>query len=127
MLGISIVLLVVVGLLHSSGADTTLPNPLIGTLSAFNNPYVSEQNVQVPVGGSLIIQPGTVIKFAPGKGLDVHGSIKAQGTEKNKVIFKLWDEKKTVWNPPSTPTVRLVDKTAPDKGQYLINTLILHA
>ena len=99
-------------------ADTPLPSPLTGNLTAANSPYVSEEHVEVHEGGTLNIQAGTVIKFSPGKGLDVYGTINTEGTQQNEVRFTTWEEKK-VMTPSWEPSVRIVDEEETGKGRYL--------
>ena len=103
--------------LGDTKADTALPSPLTGTLTAADSPYVSEDDAEVPQGGTLNIQAGTVIKFSPGKGLDVYGTIITEGTQQNEVRFTTWEEKKVVWTPPWEPTVKLVDQEGVGKGR----------
>jgi chitodextrinase len=52
-----------------------------------NGCYYVEGNVTIAEGVSLQILPGTLIKFAPGVGMIVEGSLAAEGTEDMPIIF----------------------------------------
>ena len=108
--------LVVILLIADTGADTVLPNPLTGLLTSAGSPYVSDNDVNVPEGQAVTIEGGTVIRFSPGRGLDVHGRIHIQATDRDKVTFTTWEEKKAV--PVQPPGVKLVNQQAPGRGQY---------
>ncbi len=45
-----------------------------------NNPHLVDDNVTVPVGVTLTIEPGVVVRFNPGTGLAVQGSLIAIGS-----------------------------------------------
>ncbi len=50
------------------------------TWCAADNPHLIDNNVTVPMGVTLTIEPGVVAKFYPGAGLDIKGSLIANGT-----------------------------------------------
>ena len=53
-----------------------------------NIPYIVEGFLQVPVAGTLSIEPGVVVKFAHNQSqIDVYGALEVSGTEENKVYF----------------------------------------
>jgi hypothetical protein len=52
-----------------------------------NNPYIVTSSVTVSAGCTLIIEPGTVVKFNPGFYLRVYGTLNAEGTEVNPIQF----------------------------------------
>ena len=52
-----------------------------------NSPYVVTANVQVLEGAILTIDPGVMIKFNGGLGLNIDGKLVAIGTETQKITF----------------------------------------
>jgi hypothetical protein len=77
------------------GASAQAATPVSGTLPAGNtywtpagSPYLLNGNVSVPVGATLWIQPGVVVKFnGQGRMLTVNGTIQATGVGGNPVVF----------------------------------------
>ncbi|NLH95593.1 MAG: hypothetical protein GX449_05985, partial [Synergistaceae bacterium] len=57
-------------------------------------------NVTIPSGFSLIIEPGTVIRFSDGTGLHVYGRLDVAGTSESPVTFtsSSTDPAKGVWS-----------------------------
>jgi hypothetical protein len=51
------------------------------------SPYVLVDQLTVPVGLTLTIQPGARIKFAPGASINVYGTLIAEGTEQDSIKF----------------------------------------
>jgi parallel beta-helix repeat protein len=49
--------------------------------------YVVQGDITVVQGGRLTIEPGTIVKMATGKRLSVSGTLIANGTGDNKIIF----------------------------------------
>ncbi|MGQ0797474.1 MAG: right-handed parallel beta-helix repeat-containing protein, partial [Methanobacteriota archaeon] len=52
-----------------------------------NNPYVVQGHVTVPFGCFLTILPGTVVRFEPGIGIWVDGTLTADGVLNNEIQF----------------------------------------
>ena len=52
-----------------------------------NSPYIITEDVRVETEGSLTIQPGVVVKFNKQKGLNVYGTLNAQGTADKHIFF----------------------------------------
>ncbi len=44
--------------------------------------------VEIDVGATLLVKPGTTVSFAPESGLHSHGRIMAKGTETNRIQFQ---------------------------------------
>jgi|GEM_PF-2293529 len=71
---------------------TTGPTSVSGTIyndtwTAARSPYVINGSVTVEGGGILTIEPGTIIKFADAASITVNGTLNAQGTTTNQIIF----------------------------------------
>ncbi|MBP1464493.1 hypothetical protein EYB53_002110, partial [Candidatus Chloroploca sp. M-50] len=68
--------------------STVLVNGTISTNTTWtaSNVYVL-QGVTIAQGVTLTVQPGTVVKFADNTGLDVNGTLLAEGTETQPIIF----------------------------------------
>lgn len=56
-------------------------------LTATGSPYFAPSVLTVATGTALAIERGSVIKFAPGAGLNVNGILTAAGAAGNEVIF----------------------------------------
>ncbi|HPM84808.1 MAG TPA: FG-GAP-like repeat-containing protein, partial [Candidatus Anammoximicrobium sp.] len=52
-----------------------------------NGAIVVTSTIYVPEGITLTIQPGTIVKFAAGAGIHVHGTLLAAGTAASPVVF----------------------------------------
>jgi hypothetical protein len=75
--------------------DTTLASMglygnLTGTLTA--NTYVIGGDILVPTGQTLIISPGTTLKFKSSTTLTVQGTLIAQGNKTDSIIFKAFND-----------------------------------
>jgi len=57
------------------------------TWRAVNSPYFVTGNVAVAEGVTLMIEPGVTVKFSTGTYLQIEGTLNAQGTSGNKIIF----------------------------------------
>ncbi|GIW91484.1 MAG: hypothetical protein KatS3mg109_1916 [Pirellulaceae bacterium] len=65
---------------------------MAGTLNAdttweYDLPYVVDGNLTLDLSTTLTIQPGVVIKFAPGGWFTVNGNLQAQGDADHRIIF----------------------------------------
>ncbi len=54
------------------------------------NVYYVTSNLTIPAGISLIIEPGTVVKFASNKVLQSDGLLDVQSTPSSRVVFTSW-------------------------------------
>ena len=67
------------------------------TLTYLGSPYVFRYYLLVPAGKTLNIEPGVVLKFDSGWGVEVDGILKAVGEENGKIIFTSLNEP-AYWN-----------------------------
>ncbi|MFH1643155.1 MAG: lamin tail domain-containing protein [Patescibacteria group bacterium] len=67
--------------------DFRLSNLEEVTLTYLGSPYISNWNLIIPVGKTLRIEPGVIIKFNTSCSLIIRGTLKAIGEEANKIIF----------------------------------------
>jgi hypothetical protein len=71
-----------------ASAQTTLSGNISGiTLEQTGNPFIVTDNLTIPEGKSVTIKEGCVFLFKPFTGLIVDGSLKAEGTLQNPVVF----------------------------------------
>ena len=73
--------------------DSTLHDTIIGTLTA--GTYYIGCDLIVPVGDSLIIQPGVTMLFYNDAKIDVYGKLKAVGTQADSITFSRLNETST--------------------------------
>jgi len=66
---------------------TSVTGEVSGIWSMAGSPYVAFNNLTVPAGDSLIIQPGVKVQFAGSYLLTVHGYLQALGTYNNMIVF----------------------------------------
>ena len=78
-------------------ADTTFTN---------DKTWYAENGIVVFPGKTLTIEPGTKVEFAPGWGMEVLGTLDAQGTEEEPITFTLKEP----------PTEGSVPERTPDRG-----------
>ncbi|MBN2762256.1 MAG: right-handed parallel beta-helix repeat-containing protein [Bacteroidales bacterium] len=75
-------------LLNSVYSQTVIYDSEIkGTLTKAASPYILFRDVIVPLGDTLIIEPGAHLQFATFAGLTVEGSLSAVGTDAEKICF----------------------------------------
>lgn len=55
--------------------------------TAEGSPYIISGYISVPVGATLTIEPGAIVKFDYGTALEIFGAITAHGTVANKIYF----------------------------------------
>lgn len=54
---------------------------------AEGSPYLIQESITVAEGAVLTLEPGTIVQFNPGASLIVNGTLKALGTQDQKIIF----------------------------------------
>lgn len=57
------------------------------TFTDLGNPYIVNNNLTVPEGKILSVEPGVTLKFQQQRGLVINGTFLAQGEENNKITF----------------------------------------
>jgi hypothetical protein len=67
------------------GAFTDLRGEISGTLSKANSPYYVAENISVPSGATLTIEPGTLIFFKINAGFYIQGGLRAIGTKEQPI------------------------------------------
>lgn len=67
------------------------PGEISGIWTKKSSPYLIKGDVNISIGKKLIIQPGTIIKFAGLYTINVQGSLIALGTEKDSILFTVSD------------------------------------
>ncbi|KAI8515004.1 hypothetical protein Bbelb_075950 [Branchiostoma belcheri] len=66
-------------------------------LTLAGSPYVAAEDIHVPSGSVLTVEPGVTVRFGPGVGLFVAGALKAQGRDDQRITFTRVDHGAT-WN-----------------------------
>ncbi|MFQ6134139.1 MAG: hypothetical protein ACE5R4_19000, partial [Armatimonadota bacterium] len=82
--------LVVDGGWHASGAPPTRTEvfgAVSGVWSPDGSPYIVTDDVTVPAGQMLTIEPGVVVKLAESNSIFVEGALRAEGTEQDPIYF----------------------------------------
>jgi hypothetical protein len=73
----------------SRAQPTLIPGgPISGTWAPSGNPYVITDNVYVPAGTNLTIQPGVVVEIGSGLSITVSGNIQAIGNPSNRITIQ---------------------------------------
>ena len=63
-------------------------------LSRDRSPYGSAQDVNIRAGQRLLVDHGVTVKFAPGRGLHIHGQLLVTGQTNDRVVFTVWENYK---------------------------------
>jgi subtilisin family serine protease len=83
--------------------------------------YLINNNISIPAGNTLTIQPGTVIKFNGNYSLSVRGTLIADGTASQPIQFK--SNSAGTWNKIFFDDLN-VDAQADDSGNYLSGSIM---
>jgi len=75
------------------------------TWTTAGSPYRVCQNITIPAGGTVIVQPGVVVNFDNGQQLGVAGTLDIQATSKSHAVFTA----PTVFPPAVTVTGGTID------------------
>lgn len=79
---------VLFGVFFNTHAQTIISGGNVsGIWTAANSPYIVQNDVLVPDGDTLIVEPGTLVEFGSGVRLDVEGIIRAEGTQVDSIRF----------------------------------------
>lgn len=72
-----------------SGFSFELNGTITGNrnLTKTDSPYTVTSDIVVKNGAILNVEPGVEIRFSPGVGLKVYGTLKAQGTSTGRITF----------------------------------------
>lgn len=70
---------------------TITSNTVSGIWNLAGSPYIVMNDIAIPTGTALTIDPGVVIKFKEFTGIDVLGQLIAKGTSSNPIIFQAKD------------------------------------
>ena len=83
----------VLGWTHGSVlAQTPINGDASGTLDLMGSPYLVTNDLTVPEGQTLVIEPGVVLQFQDtNDGLNVEGTLVAQGTADSRIVFTTAD------------------------------------
>jgi hypothetical protein len=89
---VSAILAVILLVCATRGADNapfypTLAGPLPRVLKAAQGPYLVVEDIEVPLGKTVNIEPGAVLLFKNFTGLHVIGRLEAPGAQHTPVIF----------------------------------------
>jgi len=64
-----------------------LGGDISGTWTAEGSPYIVTGDIEVQTGDSLIIEPGVEVRFNENTGVIVNGSLNAEGTVSDSILF----------------------------------------
>ncbi len=67
------------------------------TWTALNSPYLVTDDITVPVGLTLVIEPGVSVLFEDGTQLIINGKMLAQGTEQEEIFFTKYYSNSGTW------------------------------
>ncbi|CAL2042521.1 unnamed protein product [Caenorhabditis brenneri] len=59
-----------------------------GVIRASSEPYIINEEVVINVGETVVIEPGTIMDFAPGVGITVSGRLIMNGTEEMPIVTR---------------------------------------
>ena len=59
-----------------------------GVIKASSEPYLINEEVMINIGETVVIEPGTILDFAPGVGITVSGQLIMNGTEDKPIVTR---------------------------------------
>ncbi|KAF1752079.1 hypothetical protein GCK72_018633 [Caenorhabditis remanei] len=59
-----------------------------GVIKASSEPYLINEEVMINIGETMVIEPGTILDFAPGVGITVSGQLIMNGTEDKPIVTR---------------------------------------
>ncbi len=71
----------------TSDATINISGQVSGKWTKSESPYYIDDDITIDSGDTLIIEPGVIIKFSPGKSLFVNGTLKAIGLSEDRITF----------------------------------------
>lgn len=80
------------------------------------SPYYADDNVLVPNNSQLTVEAGVVVKFAPGKGIDVFGRVDVRGQPGSGTLFTLSDVTKSPGSYNGSGVVQLFEGNTESQG-----------
>ncbi|MDP8237673.1 MAG: T9SS type A sorting domain-containing protein [Candidatus Hatepunaea meridiana] len=84
--------LLIIALPFSLMGQTEVEGEVSGEWTAEDSPYIVIDSTWVPEDEELLIEPGVEIRFNAGIGLEIFGSIEAEGTEEDTIFFRSVEE-----------------------------------
>jgi hypothetical protein len=71
----------------TSDATINISGQVSGKWTKSESPYYIDDDITIDSGDTLIIEPGVIIKFSPGKSLFINGTLKAIGLPEDRITF----------------------------------------
>ncbi|XP_065321142.1 protein bark beetle-like [Gordionus sp. m RMFG-2023] len=90
-----------------------------GTITLADSPYYVSEDIIIPSKASVYIEPGVEIRFAPGVGIDVYGTLIAKGTPQNRILMSSLEQDLDFPNQEKR-TARLTDGSDLSNGRLQI-------
>ena len=101
---------------------TPIGGPLPSLLTAQPYPYLVSAPLFVPPGETVEIEPGVVVLFSGFTGLVVHGTLRAQGTPQNPIVFTSVHD--TLYAPPGGAAAAPYDWNGIDISENSVGTTL---
>jgi len=108
-------------------ASTEVGGPITGniTWAKASSPYIVTANVLVQQGVTLTVEPGVVVEFNSGKGMQIDGELIAIGTQTEQIVFT---SNQPIPNPGDWVNLRFtdasVDAVYDEEGNYFSGSIM---